>query len=98
MKGPVLNSQKAGLLLGLLLPVISFFIFYLVRFREIPLPEFVNMVYLRNVLSPLLSLNILPNLLLFFVFIRKDYLLSAKGVLLATFLFAIGVFILKVLS
>lgn len=98
MQKPAFNSLKTGLVLGVLLPVLSFFIFYLYRYREIPLPEFVNFVYFRNILSPLLSLNILPNLIIFFIFIRKDYLLSARGVLLATFIFAIGVFILKVLS
>jgi hypothetical protein len=99
MQRPVLfNSQKTGFLAGIVLPVVSFLIFYLFRYRDIPLVEFLNYIYFRDVLSPLLSLNILPNLVLFFIFIRKDYLFSARGVLLATFLFAGVVFLLKILS
>lgn len=97
MQRPAFNSQKTGFILGLLMPVISFFAFYLFRYTEISLSDFLNYVYFRGVLSSLLSLNILPNLVLFFFFIRKDYLLSARGVLLATIIFAGAVFIIKVI-
>ena len=98
MQRQLFNSQKTGFTLGLILPLISFLIFYLFRYRDIPLVEFFNYVYFRHVLSPLLSLNILPNLILFFIFIRKNYLFSARGVLIATFIFAVLVLIIKVLS
>ena len=98
MQKPEFNAQKTGFILGITFPAISFFVFYLVRYRNISLVEFLNFVYFRNVLSPLLSLNILPNLILFYFFIRKDYLLSARGVLIATFLFALFVFGIKVIS
>lgn len=98
MQKPEFNAQKTGFILGIALPAISFFVFYLVRYRDISLVEFLNFVYFRHVLSPLLSLNILPNLILFYFFIRKDYLLSARGVLIATFMFALIVFGIKVIS
>ena len=60
--------------------------------------EFLEYTYFRGILSSLLSLNILPNLILFYLFIRKDYLFSARGVLIATFLFAGLVLIIKVMS
>jgi hypothetical protein len=95
MQKPAFNSLKTGFILGIVLPVISFLGFYLVRYRAIPFSEFITYVYFRDVLSSLLSLNILPNLILFFIFIRIDYLFSARGVLIATFLFAGIVFIVK---
>lgn len=82
----------------MILPLISFIIFYLVRYRHIPVNEFFDFVYFRGVLSPLLSLNILPNLILFYIFIRKNYLLSARGVLIATFFFALMVLFIKIFS
>lgn len=96
MKRPASNSLKTGFISGVILPVISLLVFYLYRYSEIPLFEFLRYVYFREVLSPLLSLSILPNLLLFYIFIRKDFLLSARGVLAATFLFALIVLIIKV--
>ena len=97
MQRLVFNSQKTGFFLGFLLPVISFFAFYLFRYTGISLSEFLTYVYFRGVLSPLLSLNILPNLILFFFFVKKDYLLSARGVLIATIIFAGAVFFFKVI-
>jgi len=98
MQKPAFNTQKTGFISGIILPVISFFIFYLVRYRGIGMAEFLEYTYFRGILSSLLSLNILPNLILFYLFIRKDYLFSARGVLIATFLFAGLVLIIKVMS
>jgi hypothetical protein len=95
MQKPAYNSLKTGFILGIVIPVVSFLGFYLVRYRSIPFSEFIIYVYFRDVLSSLISLNILPNLILFFIFIRMDYLFSARGVLFATFLFAGIVFIVK---
>jgi hypothetical protein len=92
------NSQKTGFFLGILFPLIFLSGFYLYRYSDIPVAEFIRFIYFREILSPLVSLNILPNLILFFIFIRLDYLFSARGVLLATFLFAGLVMVLKVIS
>jgi hypothetical protein len=98
MERPVFNSRKAGFFLGIMVPLISLTAFYLFRYNDIPVVEFLKFIYFRDILSPLISLNILPNLILFFIFIRKDFLLSARGVLLATFLFAGLVMVFKVVS
>jgi hypothetical protein len=91
------DSWKSGFLPGVIIPAISFMSFYLVRYSEIPLMEYIMFIYFRDVLSPLLSVNILPNLILFFVFIRADYLRAARGVLTATFLYAFLVLVFKLL-
>jgi hypothetical protein len=98
MQKMVFNTLKTGFILGVLLPLISLTAFYLFRYNDIPVSEFLRFIYFRDILSPLLSLNILPNLILFFIFIRTDSLFSARGVLLATFLFAGLVIIFKVIS
>ncbi len=98
MQKPELDSQKTGFVAGLILPLISFLVFYLFRYREIEFTEFIRHIYSREILSPLLSLNILPNLLLFYLFIRKNYLFSARGVVLATFVFALVVLFFRVLT
>ncbi len=98
MQRPALNSQWTGFIAGIILPLISFLIFYLIRYGEIHPLEFFQFIYFRSILSSLLSLNILPNLLLFYIFIRKNYLFSARGILLATFLYAGIVLFIKVLS
>jgi hypothetical protein len=98
MQKQAYNSQKTGFIPGILLPLVSLLVFYLYSYSDIPVGEFMRFIFFRDILSSLISLFILPNLLLFFIFIRKDYLLSARGVLLATFLFAGLIMVLKVVT
>ncbi len=98
MRKPDLNSQKTGLVAGLVLPLLTFLVFYLIRYSDITFHEFIRYVWFRSILAPLLSLNILPNLVIFYLFIRKNYLFSARGVLFATFSYAGVILIVKVLS
>jgi hypothetical protein len=98
MQRQAYNSLKTGFIPGILLPLVSLLVFYLYRYSDIPMVEFGRFIFFRDLLSPLISLIILPNLLLFFIFIRKDFLLSARGVLLATFFFAGLIMVLKVIS
>jgi hypothetical protein len=92
------NSQKTGFFLGIILPVTALLAFYFFRYRAIPIAEFFRFVYFRNILSPLVSLTVLPNLLLFFIFLRSNFLRGARGVLLASFVLTIVVVIIKALS
>jgi hypothetical protein len=91
------NSWKTGFFPGIMIPAISFLGFYLIRYREVPFTEYVRFIYFRDVLSALLSLNILPNLILFFVFIRIDFIPAARGVLSATLFYAFLVLLFKLL-
>ncbi len=98
MRKPELNSQRTGFIAGMIIPMVSFLVFYLFRYGHIPFIEFWRYIWFRDILAPLLSLNILPNLVIFYLFIRKNYLLSARGVLLATFMFAGIILLFKVMS
>jgi hypothetical protein len=93
-----INSQKTGFYFGIILPVIALLAFYFFRYRAIPIAEFFRFVYFREILSPLVSLTVLPNLLLFFIFIRSNFLQGARGVLLATIVLAVAVVIIKAIS
>ncbi|HDR90603.1 MAG TPA: hypothetical protein ENN63_13380 [Bacteroidetes bacterium] len=89
------NRLELGLFLGLLMPVLTFFVFYLFLHNESGIVEFINEVIVRQVSTQVISLCAVPNLLLFFVFIWTDRLYSARGVLTATFIIAFVVLILK---
>jgi hypothetical protein len=53
------------------------------------------MVKERNLYGKVLSLAAIPNLIVFFVFLKKKQDARAKGVLMATFLIAFTTLILK---
>jgi len=89
------NNMPLGLILGLLLPVITFVAIYFVQFSQYNMEEFMMYLFGFSVLTKVMSLCVLPNLGLFFLFIRRNLLFSARGMLMATIIFGVGVFILK---
>ena len=89
------NSLYLGLILGVIFPIISLCGYYLVNFNEFAFSDFVKMIIARNIYVKILALCVLPNLLLFFIFIWKNYLTSARGVLMATIICAVIIIILK---
>jgi hypothetical protein len=91
------NKIYVGLAAGLILPVIVSLIFNLVAFENLSPGEFIRIMINREKLSALISLVVLPNLLVFFIFIWLNYLYSARGVLAATLVFALLVLITKYL-
>jgi len=91
-----INQMKFGFWPGLLLPLVMFLAMYLARYNEIGFWEYVQNLWRFFMLVKLLTLCVLPNLLLFLFFIRKKYDLAARGVLMATFLYAFLVIISKV--
>lgn len=92
-----INKIKFGFWPGLLLPLVMFLAMYLARYHEVGFWEYVQNLWRFYMLVKLLTLCVLPNLLLFFYFIRMKYDLAARGVLMATFLYAFLVIISKVL-
>lgn len=80
------NNVWLGTVLGILLPAITVFIAWKIRFNQFELDEFFRVMMQKKILSSLLSLCVIPNLLVFFIFIWLNYLYSARGVLLSTFI------------
>lgn len=80
------NNVLLGALLGLLAPAVTVFLSYKIRFGQYGLGEFFSVLVHNKILSSLLSLCVIPNLLVFLIFIWLNYLYSARGVLLSTFI------------
>jgi hypothetical protein len=91
------NSVPLGALLGAIGPVAGFWIYYILKYRSFNPSSLLDKVIELRMTSAVLSLSLLTNLGIFFLFIyfRQDY--SARGVLLATILYAITGFLLKFL-
>lgn len=94
-----INRPVIGFFIGLLMPVIGFLIVYLVMNTGYGFTTFVNnlTIYPKN-LAKVLSLSILANILPFIIFTnrRQDY--AARGVFIATMLYAVAIVLLKVLG
>lgn len=81
-----------GFLVGLLATAFGFFIFmeYVVQLDFKPM---LKLVYEKQLLGKLLGLAALPNLFVFFIFLKKKQDYRARGVVLASFLVAFLVLI-----
>jgi hypothetical protein len=92
------NKPVVGLAIGLLLPLVSLFIYYFVMSAKnegLDIQEFFNILNQKNVLVPILSLCVLPNLIPFFVFKKKDHWYAIKGIVTSVFIYLILVIVLK---
>ena len=96
MKGRF-NNIWLGAILGLVVPVITIFIAWRVRFDYMDLNEFFNTMMARKTMSAIISLCAIPNLLVFLIFIWLNNLFSARGVLLSTFIIGFIMLIIKFL-
>jgi hypothetical protein len=80
---------------GLIGPVIGVLVFYFVNFSTSNISNFFRMAAAQNLLSPLLSLCAVINLGVFFLFIKINYLQTARGIILSTFLYGLLIVGLK---
>ncbi|PTN09954.1 hypothetical protein C8N47_103251 [Mangrovibacterium marinum] len=86
-----------GFVPGLIIPLVVFVLLYFFSKQEVSLSEYLQTLWQLGALLKILSLCVLPNLLLFLNFYRQKYDLAARGVIMATFVYAFAVMLVKVL-
>ena len=89
------DHRQIGFLAGLIAPAITFFIYYLSRYSQLAFSEFVNTTVIYGVITNIIALCALPNLLIFFFFLNKEYYDSARGIIFATFFITVLVVVYK---
>src|ERR1043165_8715946 len=95
MKNFDFDKTWIGIVLGLIAPVLGFFIYYFYGYSYMPLHGFINYIRMGETYTPLISLCVLANLAAFYPFIWKEKYKGAKGVLGATFFWAAVIVYLK---
>jgi hypothetical protein len=88
------NKLLYGLILGILVPAITFFITWKITYDGSIIDYFRSFRQMER-LAGLVSLSTIPDLLLFFIFIWLNMYRSARGVIFATFILAFLMLILK---
>jgi hypothetical protein len=89
------DSVLTGALCGLLFPVLAFTIYSLIKFDDYNPLQVFNRVLELKILAPIMSLALIINLAIFFLFIFLKFDQSARGVLLATFMYGAFIVYLK---
>ena len=93
-----LNKTWIGFALGMLLPIISFFAYYMYNLsinNQLSVKKFIDTLLNQEALIAVLSICLLPNLLLFFLFKKLDYWYAIKGVIATVIIYTLLVVVLK---
>jgi len=90
------NVPVLGFILGILFPMLGMGVMYLVKFNNIPFGDFIQtMVNNHKVASLVLSLSLLANAIPFIYYTNERLDYTARGILVATILYAVFIVLLK---
>lgn len=90
------DSLPFGLVLGFLAPVLGMTIYYLMRFRLFSVRDFFRVLMMqKSLISGVVSLALIANAIVFTIYINKNKDQTAKGIFIATCLYAILALALK---
>lgn len=89
-------SYFIGLVVGIFVPLFFVFCYWLYVFSYMSfIPDFFKYLSSGKILSPVISLCVIPNLAVFFLLLNRLRFKSAYGVIGATLLYAAYIFYLK---
>lgn len=92
------NKPWFGLVLGLVLPVISFLIYFMFNISsnvDLSFKVFIDTLMREEAITAVLSICMLPNLILFFLLKKLDYWYAIKGVIVSVVIYTLLVVVLK---
>ena len=91
------NTLTTGILSGIILPAIVYFIMYYSKVQDVKFTLFSNHLVIGNIIPVIISHCILPNLILFFIFNGLNWMQASKGVLGTTVVLTVLIFALKLI-
>lgn len=86
-----------GWLIGTIFPLIIFLITYELKYSDMEFMLFLRNMWKMKIFLKLLSVCVFPNLGLFLLFYQLKYDMAARGVIMATFMYAFMVLIGKLI-
>jgi hypothetical protein len=85
------DELKLGILLGFLAPIVGLFGYYFYKFSRFSLAEFFEVLILqKSLLTAIVSLCLICNAVVFTLYINAQKDKTAKGVFIATCLYALA--------
>lgn len=91
------DRMLIGWLIGTIVPIVIFLITYQVKYSEMEFLVFLKSMWQMKIFLKLLSLCVFPNLGFFFLFYRNKYDMAARGIIMATFIYAFVVLFAKLI-
>ena len=82
------NKIRLGFSLGIILPLLAFMAYYLLKYSDVELKAYLSYIHEYRILFKIMSLCVLTDLPVFYIFIQNKKLRSTQGVVMAVFIFA----------
>jgi hypothetical protein len=89
------NKVIYGLLVGFISPILFFLLYYFFRFGQYNFSDYLHLLIESRKLANVMSITVLPNLAPFMLSINSSRYSSGRGILAATIILGIIIFILK---
>jgi amino acid permease len=90
------NNAVLGLLLGIIFPFLGVLLIYVVKFTDGSLSNFLHLLFQESKIgSMVFSLGLIANLIPFLYFTNRRLDHAARGILIATMLYAILIVMLR---
>lgn len=90
------NVPVFGLFIGIIFPMLGMLVMYALKFTHTPFPDFIRtMMDNHKVAAMVLSLSLLANAIPFIFYTNRRLDLTARGILVATMLYAVLIVLLK---
>jgi hypothetical protein len=89
------DTLATGIISGVILPVVVYFILYHSKIRDVRFTLFSHHLVIGNIVPVIISHCVLPNLILFFIYNGLDWLQASKGILGSTVALTLVLFAIK---
>ncbi|QZE13580.1 hypothetical protein K4L44_13510 [Halosquirtibacter laminarini] len=89
------NSISTGVVTGVIVPTIFFFVTYLTKYAEIPFKEYIDIAMEKGAMVYLLSISAFPNLIIFFLANQYNKNLFQQGLVRISIVWIVVIFALK---
>jgi hypothetical protein len=84
------DNLKLGIVLGFLAPVVGFFAYYLIKFRLFTFQEFLHVLRVQpSLLTGIISLALIANAVVFTIYVNQQKDKTARGIFIATCIYAL---------
>lgn len=84
-----------GFIPGMIAPLLGVLLFYVAKFNHLTIQQYLDYIKMPFIFSPIMSLGVVMNLFVFFLFIQRNYYRSARAVIFACILYSIPILWVK---
>ena len=92
------DDIRLGIVLGFLAPIVGMFLYYFIQFRMFTLSEFFRIMFSqKQLLTGIVSISLIANAIIFTIYINSHRDKTARGIFIATCVYAIASLLYKLI-